>query len=235
VRPIDARASTLEPGVRVATRFGGIFYLLNAALALGLYGDFTRPRTKGLALLPWDWLALVGRAWFGDAFVRDPVWDLLAGLAGRSGADEPGRDFVAPSDWAVVDEGWLAPWGDAPLRVRHTRTRRLVLHPAGFAVRDTSRATASGRSHAPSRERARWLRRLLEYVLARLAMALGEPDASEVPARLCRHAAQVSVTAGGLDVHLALADLPLAIRVAGLDRDPGWIPAAGRNVAFHFQ
>ena len=36
-------------------------------------------------------------------------------------------------------------------------------------------------------------------------------------------------------VRLPLAELPIAIRLAGLDRDPGWIPAAGRSVAFHFE
>jgi hypothetical protein len=35
-------------------------------------------------------------------------------------------------------------------------------------------------------------------------------------------------------VHLSLSQLPLDLRIAGLDRDPGWIPAAGRSVAFHF-
>ena len=33
---------------------------------------------------------------------------------------------------------------------------------------------------------------------------------------------------------LSLAALPIAIRLAGLDRDPGWIPAAGHAVAFRF-
>jgi hypothetical protein len=28
--------------------------------------------------------------------------------------------------------------------------------------------------------------------------------------------------------------LPLQIRFAGLDRDPGWVPAAGRFITFHF-
>jgi hypothetical protein len=26
----------------------------------------------------------------------------------------------------------------------------------------------------------------------------------------------------------------VSIRIARLDRDPGWIPAAGRYIAFHF-
>jgi hypothetical protein len=37
-----------------------------------------------------------------------------------------------------------------------------------------------------------------------------------------------------VDVRYALADHPFEIRRAGLDRDPGWIPAAGRRLHFHF-
>jgi hypothetical protein len=37
-----------------------------------------------------------------------------------------------------------------------------------------------------------------------------------------------------LDAHFSLALHPIEIRIAGLDRNPGWIPAAGRHVAFHF-
>ena len=37
-----------------------------------------------------------------------------------------------------------------------------------------------------------------------------------------------------LDAHFSLAVHPIEIRIAGLDRNPGWIPAAGRHVAFHF-
>jgi len=52
---------------------------------------------------------------------------------------------------------------------------------------------------------------------------------------VCRYPAEIALSATGVHVHLSLASLPLALRVAGLDRDPGWIPAAGRSLAFHFQ
>jgi len=66
-----------------------------------------------------------------------------------------------------------------------------------------------------------------------VARSLGaELDA--VPALLCRHDARVVWSLSSVDVHLSLTALPLAIRIAGLDRDPGWIPAAGRAIAFHF-
>jgi hypothetical protein len=35
-------------------------------------------------------------------------------------------------------------------------------------------------------------------------------------------------------VALSLQDVDLAVRLAGLDRDPGWVPMLGRIVLFHF-
>ena len=37
-----------------------------------------------------------------------------------------------------------------------------------------------------------------------------------------------------VDVMFSLAELPIELRLSGLDRDPGWIPAADRVVAFHY-
>ena len=188
--PVDAtlgmaRAPSHEPmpypvesSVLIATRFGGLFYLLNAALALGIYADFTAPRAQGLALSPWDWLAMVGRAWFEEEIVADPVWAALASLAGRTPEEEPGRDFQPPS------EDWFS-------------DHLVTLH-------------------------------------ARIAFAVDAAEDDDLLALVCRHEAAIEVTAGMVHVHLALRDLPLRIRIAGLDRDPGWIPAAGRDVRFHF-
>ncbi|MBC5783438.1 hypothetical protein H8N03_10820 [Ramlibacter sp. USB13] len=67
----------------------------------------------------------------------------------------------------------------------------------------------------------------------RLALALDLPPTRAV-ALVLRVPGRVRASADRLDVHMALADLPLAVRMAGLDRDPGWIPAAGRDVRFHF-
>ena len=248
------------PSSDVNTAFGGIFYLLNAALALGLYGDFTTPRAPGIALSPWDWLALIGRAWFGGAFIRDPVWTLLASLAGRPGARDPGSGFVAPAAWEMNPD-WLAPWGRVDsLRIQTTRWRLSLRHTAGFLVLDVvrersqrpldqarvlcakyaelrgarlSRVPAPG-APLPRPGTSRWLRCLLGYLEARLALALGVGDAEDVASLVCRHAARVTASASDVDVALSLAGLPLAIRFAGLDRDPGWVPAAGRSIAFHF-
>jgi len=174
--PTEAGAPPIAIATRVETGYGGIFYLLNAWLAMGLYSDFTQPRGPNLAISPWDLLALVGRAWFGAAFVADAVWTLLAALACRNPDEEPGRDADVP---------------DA------------------------------------------WLDRHLDTLTARLQSALG-CDEPNVPVIVCGHHALIDVTAASVQVFLRLSELPLNVRIAGLDRDPGWIPAAGRSVSFHF-
>jgi hypothetical protein len=186
----QSRARASPPSVtaeRTATRYAGIFYLLNAAIALELYSDFTAPRGPNLALSPWDWLALAGRSWFGEPFLVDPVWELLAQLAGRDPEEAPGRDFEPPAGWGGGPEGLDA-----------------------------------------------WTASMLSMLRERLALALGPGPDVDVPAFVCRHSGEIEATAGAVDVHLALHELPLEIRIAGLDRDPGWIPAAGRAVRFHF-
>jgi hypothetical protein len=52
---------------------------------------------------------------------------------------------------------------------------------------------------------------------------------------LLRRAARVEVTDTRLDATFELAGHPIGIRLAGLDRDPGFVPAAGRTIAFHFE
>ena len=85
-RPSQPREREIE------TNFGGVFYLLNAALQLGLYGDFTTPMQPGLALPVWDFLALAGRELAGSAIRRRSAL-AVAGRVGRTRATtkRPGR------------------------------------------------------------------------------------------------------------------------------------------------
>lgn len=176
----------------IETGFGGIFYLLNVALALGLYGDFTMPRYRGIDLSPWDWLAAIGRRWFGNEFRKDPIWQLLAVLAGHPPRRRPERGFKPPTPGEV----------QLPFVAKTTRL---------------------------------WFEGLLTYLNARIGRAIGADDPAQVPRRVCRHRALIYMSASAVDVHLSLDDLPIELRAAGLDRDPGWIPATGRSVRFHFE
>jgi hypothetical protein len=78
-----------------------------------------------------------------------------------------------------------------------------------------------------------WLVSVMPRVREHLARTLHRRRGAG--ALVCRCGGRVAVTASHVDVHFPLAELPIVIRLAGLDRDPGWIPAAGRFVAFHFE
>ncbi len=245
----------------VESRFGGLFYLINLGLFLNLYGDFTTPAAPGLALPVWDFVALVGRRLIGEAVERDPIWPLLATLSGRHEGEAPGWNFEPPAEWQISSE-WLAPFPESTAWCWSAAQGRLrVDHPEGFCVLDVPRSQEDPKvqlaSHlsiyaeyvafALSRERAaqamrrspleRWLDWLMPYLTARLKRAFGltEAEPSDLPRLLIEHPARIKVTAARVDIELSLAELPIAIRLAGLDRDPGWVPAAGRAIAFHFE
>jgi hypothetical protein len=245
---------------RIETEFGGLFYLINLGLFLNLYGDFTTPMRPGLALPLWDFIALLGERLCGARVREDAAWGLLAQLAGRGEDEPPGRDF-APADAWRLPPLWLAPfreravwsWSDegGRLRVRHAEGFLVLdvpladeesqldeeLHAYEGGARFTLRREPSVvNNDGPEGDALeRWLNRLLPYVFARLRLALGVSDAGEAARLVCRHAARVSVTETRLEVTFALERLPVEVRLSGLDRDPGWVPAAGRHVAFNYE
>jgi hypothetical protein len=243
------------------TELGGLFYLINLGLFLELYGDFTCPTHPGLALSIWDFVFAIGRRLLREARSDDAVWQLLAQLAGRDAAAPPASGF-APHDAWQMPADWLRPFSPEGLWSWNANQDRLwVRHPEGFPVIDVPRDGATeteqlaramqayGGGISLTLERGAinrstpvgnapldcWLDWLIPYVRARLGRALGLADAGGVGALLLVHRARVVVTATHLDITLPLAELPCAIRLAGLDRDPGWVPAAGRFVAFHFE
>jgi hypothetical protein len=245
------------PALVVETGLGGVFYLLNLALFLDLYGDFTRPLEPGLALSPWDLLALLAPKLLTEPSRDDPLWPLLARLAGRTRRERPGAGFRPPAAWRTP-RGWLEPFDhDGPWRWSAARDTLRLVHPAGFDAvavprRDEpahvqlARELRRFRPLVPELRRAalprerlrplpRWTARLAGYADARLRRALDLAHGDALDATLLRRRARIFVSPTHVDVFLRLADLPLAVRFAGLDRTPGWIPAAGRYVALHFE
>ena len=170
-RPVPAAAVPApDQCTPVRTPLAGAFLLLNVALELGLYPDFTRPRERGLELSPWLWLAHTAAQLAGAPDAREPLWPLLAALAGEDGELRPGR---APE-----------------LR---TTTRRIA---------------------------------------RRLDLALGRRASAR---RVVRRPGEVHAGPARVDVVFPLAAADVSIRMCGLDRDPGWIPAAGRDIRFHYR
>lgn len=208
----------------IETAFGGVFYLVNLGLFLGLYSDFTNPLRPGISLPLWDFVALVGRELVGGQIEEDAVWTLLAELAGRADGEEPGKGFAPP-------EQFILP----PLPARQERQRKGVDLAVALSNLAPLRQRADEKSERGETSLLRWLDELMPYLRVRLRQALGRLTEEDDPgAVLCRYWARVIATSTHVDVSFLLADLPIAIRLAGLDRDPGWVPAAGRSLAFHF-
>lgn len=86
-----------------------------------------------------------------------------------------------------------------------------------------------------NRETDEALPELDDELLTRVREALALVIESDDPAAfVINQPGRITVSPAHLDVTFCLAAHPIEIRVAGLDRDPGWIPAAGRHVDFHF-
>jgi hypothetical protein len=78
-----------------------------------------------------------------------------------------------------------------------------------------------------------WLAAVAPLLRQMLRRALGN-DADPVADLLLRRG-QLYVTSSHVDLILPLASVSLLVRRAGLDFDPGWLPAWGRVVRFHYE
>ncbi|MDV3456334.1 hypothetical protein RZN05_05010 [Sphingomonas sp. HF-S4] len=226
--PLEAIAVPVEAPPRiVASEHAGLFFLLNIFLALGLYGDFTRPGHGLRGLSPFELLLLLGRQWLGPGLAGDPLAPLLRELAGLGPRERVGSNFEAPA-WRVQPE-WLAPWPVAPQRAIRGPHGTSRWHMAGFPIADVW--------HAPRPEswmRRRWVACLGRYLEARIARALGEEDYRAAVAILADRPGTIRIDSERIEIGFLLDTHPLGLRLAGLDRDPGWIPAAGRSIGFRF-
>ena len=61
-----------------------------------------------------------------------------------------------------------------------------------------------------------------------------DADRLEVTAELTRRRGRIERELGWIDVHLALVDVDVDVRLAGLDIDPGWVPWVGSVVRFRY-
>ncbi|MEO8373696.1 MAG: hypothetical protein ABI471_00620 [Sphingomonas bacterium] len=227
----------LPPDARFETGFGGLFFLVNAFIALGLYPDFARPLGTRLDPSPL-WLAdRIGRFWFGARYRRDPLAGWIAAHAA------PGE---LPRIWRAEPE-WLAGFETAATPRSTVRQGRATLwHPAGFPLRDEEQARAPhlprrlagfrrprpariAPARLPAKPADRWAACLALYLDARLRLLCGSGlSLLALPARIQTRDLDLSA-------RFALDRHPIQLRIAGLDRNPGWQPAEGRTFAFVFE
>jgi hypothetical protein len=77
-----------------------------------------------------------------------------------------------------------------------------------------------------------WLAVVLPFFRYRLRRALGTETGIE---DLLRQPGRLFLTSSHVDLVQPVEAIALPVRRAGLDRDPGWLPAFGRVVSFHFE
>ena len=112
-------------------------------------------------------------------------------------------------------------------------------YPNTGALRRAESPEAMSRAHEPSGcapALARWSGCVAPYLRHRLAAALGVDDQDAGWAvDLLSAEGKLYTTDTHVDLVLPLGAARLDVRAAGLDRSPGWWPAAGRVVRFHFR
>ncbi len=196
------------------TAHGGVFFLLNVALTWELYGDFTRPRHALLSVSPWQFLHASAFAMLGRSFAADP-------LAGWLRAQAP---FSRPRLASAL--------GGTPrsLLPEAEANKLLAFHATAGIGAPRRLATTTRPTAKPDDELRAWWPLLRQ----RLSLALNLPE-REALATCLNLPARVERRGDRVDVRFSLHHLPLAIRLAGLDRDPGWVPASGCDIRFHFE
>ena len=242
--------------VVIRSRYGGVFYLLNLGLYLGLYRDFSATSGEEIDLNIWDFVALLGYEFLGEDFKKDAVWSLLADLAGRGDEKDFGQDFSAPDEWRISPE-WLKTF---PTNKKwfwsKSEDRFIVRHSENFCVIDVALdgfenqlenelkiyaeffseiEEVAAEEFSPKLNAAqRWLKYFFEFAECRLLQALNLETRNDLNKILFEKDATIAVSATHFEATFSLAELPLEVRFSGLDRNPGWIPAAGKYVEFHF-
>jgi hypothetical protein len=248
----------------VSTRLGGLLYLLNLFDRLEILDAFEVAAQVGCwGLLDGVGRALLGSA--ADLWAHDPIWALLAQLDGRDPEARPGATLPAQDDfrlpaawlhnvdrcrWNVVD-GRLYLWTGDPF---------LLADVAGAGAEAASQAAREAGIYAaqpwpaPTEEPPlhvlasswfatcspgyrRWLRNITPYLHIWLARALQlEPDQPDALVEtLFARPGRLYATSTHLDLVMSLEAISLPVRMAGLDRSPGWWPHLGRAVTFHFE
>ena len=158
------------------------------------------------------------------------MWLALAHLDGRTPGEPPGVRLPRsrPRRWPAFElpAAWVEGMPEAgELRgPRARRPRPYTGHALGVRYRPLL---------------ARWLGLALPLVEFRLRLALGMGPAAAGGGpgvgELLRVPGRLYVSRTHVDLVASLEHISLPARLAGLDRNPGWLPDFGRVVYFHFE
>ena len=196
----------------VETSLGGVLYLLNLMRVLNLPASGEPGWGLAGQVGAWGVLELLGRALLGPAgasYAADPLWRVLAGLDGRPPDTLPGADYENEGDGSL---------------------------PAGWREAAGSWSAAESpllRGAHP--ELQRWLAFAVPTCRRRLQQALRLRTDADLADALLLVPGRVFITRSHVDLVMDLNAISLPVRRAGLDANPGWLPACGRVVTFHYR
>jgi hypothetical protein len=128
--------------------------------------------------------------------------------------------------------------GDAEIQAMRLLNRYLPARPgllAAASYQAVPRADVTELRHEGLEPGlTRWLSIVTPYLRRRLRWALDDERDEALIAVLCCPG-HLFVSATHVDFVTALEQISVPVRLAGLDRDPGWLPTFQRVVLFHFQ
>jgi hypothetical protein len=247
-------------GEWISTELGGVFFLVTVLERLQLLELLETHFHIESNLGSWDWLGLLARTLLGktkNRYQTDPVWHALDLLAGRDPGDAFPYQFTGAAVYQLPPSWHQTPNGLPRFRCTVGRGRQQLWHPALFLLEDRtvdpgSPAPAEPRLPKARRKLARArsdpglepgsvpaeLHRFLEFILPylrwRLTRALSLESGEDLVTELLLRRGDLSITRSHVDLRMPLESVRLSVRLAGLDQDPGWVPAFGRVIAFHF-
>jgi hypothetical protein len=202
----------------VTTRLGGILYLINLMTALDLPDCFETGWRLASGVGSWGLLHALGWELLAQeqaVIADDPLWLALAHLDGRKPDEAPG------------------------IRLPGSRPRRrppFKLPAAWLEDIPIAGAQPAAGLHGSYRPLlARWLALALPFIELRLRLALDLPSDASLATGMLLLPGDLYITATHVDLVASLEHISLRVRLAGLDRDPGWLPEFGRVVTFHYE
>jgi hypothetical protein len=246
-------------GLRTAC--GGVFYLVNLMHRLDLPRALESPWRLASELGAWGCLAALARSLLGPSHGDDPIWTLLDGLGGAPAPGTAPAPGQPRPDWRLPPS-WLDDLVRLRLRAGSDAERVWLAETDGWLLFDLARNPGPPRAQL-AREWRRYGRRERWRIgtgahwrtpagttgdsLAQRALGYLHPFVADYLARrlgvhraaladlLLRRPATLSATPTHVDVLLPMSAIEIAVRRAGLDRDPGWSPQFGRVIGFHFR
>jgi hypothetical protein len=193
-----------------STRVAGVFFLINALEKLRFFDMLTEHFGIRSAIGGWQWLTILARCLIPRRdrhLANDP---LFAAFGTLEPSGQPAPIFVGSERYTLPSSWRPGAWRGPPRR-------------AGLA---------SGATGNP--ELDRFLRFVVPFLRWRLGRSLSLEPGEEIAEELLIRDGEVAIATSHIDVRMPLDQVRLSVRLAGLDANPGFVPALGRVITFHF-